>query len=550
MLDRIVLDECHLYLTSTNDFRPEMMNVSNFVQSYGVQLVMLTATLPKQCQSDLLEKLNIDKVPITVLRDSTSRKNIRYEVTCIGNQPLLSPVQSILDEPRFQNERIIIYVQSLADGETLSNELQLPFYHAHAPEKKSILDQWLVTTKNRVIIATSAMGCGIDIPDIRLVLHAGSPCSIIDFVQQSGRAGRDGNVSYSVMIHRKFEQKQKRMELLMNDYLNGHGNCRRIILESAMDGIDRTKCTTMECQCDCCCRQIQAASSIVSPVPTMILDSNTTSSFHDDHNDDDNGMVLDIDNDENIDPGSFSIDSVTRNEIATPNIGILTPHAVPFSTITNIYTNSTDTNTMSDNNNNNNGNGLEMQRKRLFLDQGLMEEQRKRCNFQEAQRKDFLDFNVFEHWLSVIPATIADGCFICRIQNITGPCANRQQHNKKRYEIERERKKLGDKVNPCGVAFAGNKVPPYCCCVKPGCYVPQMLCASWKSNGKGGFQLVKGAVCNHRDKMLDVICAFKDTNEEAADYAMEKSNGDLTNLLTTQINWGGRKVAFAASGLH
>ncbi len=51
-----------------------------------------------------------------------------------------------------------------------------------------------------MIVATSALGAGVDIPDVRLVVHIGLPRSLRDFVQESGRAGRDGQASRSVIV--------------------------------------------------------------------------------------------------------------------------------------------------------------------------------------------------------------------------------------------------------------------------------------------------------------------------------------------------------------
>jgi Helicase conserved C-terminal domain len=548
-----------MYLSSHNDYRPDMMNVSNFVQSYGVQTLLLTATLPERCQSELLEKLNLDKVPITVLRDSTTRKNIRYEVCHIGNQSLLLPVQSILNEPRFQNERIIIYVQYIKDGDKLSNELQLPFYHAKMPEKNSMLHHWITSTMNRVIIATSAMGCGIDIPDVRLVLHAGSPKSMVDFAQQSGRAGRDGNVSYSLTLHRKFDIKN--MEYEMQQYISGHGKCRRIILDFAMDGNVREKCSSIECPCDCCCKQLSEttfalASEMASDSakfddshsisPTTVMEvtplfpvdniGNDGSVYNldiddgiddgiDDYNSDNGGIELeDV---EEVDPGIVNMDG----SFAAPQVGlgIFTPHAqLPVPMIT-YPSNSCD------------NEGLENQRKRLFIEQGLMEEQRKRSNYLEVQQEESFDVQSLERWLSAIPSFV-DGCFVCRILNQTGPCTNRKEHNKKRYEIEKERKLVGDKVNKCGQSYAGVPIPAYCSCTMPGCYVPQMFCTTWESNGNGGYRRA-GQNCNHRDKLLDVVIALRDSNEGAREYVLEQCDGDdLTKLLTTKIVRGREKM--------
>jgi superfamily II DNA or RNA helicase len=568
LLDRIVLDECHLYLTSTETFRAEMMNVSNFVRMFGVQVVMLTATLPERCQSELLEKFSLDKVPITVMRDPTTRKNVRYEVRCVGNQALLGQVQAVLNEPRFQNERIIIYVKAIADGKKIAEELKFPFYYAKNPDKKVIMDHWISATKNRAIVSTSAMGCGIDIPDIRLVLHAGAPNNMIDFAQQSGRAGRDGNVSYSILLYRKFESKY--LDVDMTNFVNGHGNCRRIALDYAMDGIDREHCTRSECPCDCCCvTLLDLDARTTAPLTCRVNgggigeddndgdgdgcgagigDDDVGGMGNDDGNNDDNSN----DHDTMLFDTGTNIDGVMENEcemnevttrglIVTP--GNQTPAPPP--------TSDTIITTDSASNTNSSAVGLELQRKRLFLEQGLIEEQRKRSNYRDVNREESFDLQNFEYWLSTIPSKYIpnksppDGCFVCRILNLTGPCVNRKEHNTQRYQIEKARKLVGDKVNPCGASFAGVPIPMYCCCAMPGCYVPQMLCSSWESNGNGGYLLKSdksNRTCEHGDKILDVILALKDQNEESAAYVLEKCDGDLTKLLTTKIEWGREKL--------
>jgi hypothetical protein len=80
------------------------------------------------------------------------------------------------------------------------------------------------------------------------------------------------------------------------------------------------------------------------------------------------------------------------------------------------------------------------------VEQGLMHEQQKRSRQLEKQQEESFDVQMLEHFLSNIPSFV-DGCFMCRILNQTGPCTNRKEHNMKRYEIEKERKLFGDKVN-------------------------------------------------------------------------------------------------------
>jgi hypothetical protein len=136
--------------------------------------------------------------------------------------------------------------------------------------KKERLQTWMMG--ERIMVATNALGMGIDIPDVRLVVHAWMPRRIRDYVQESGRAGRDGHVSDAVIICRGLKQdkeevnrrekakaeksgwiREKREERSV-EYVERE-ECRRKILDMAMDGrIDRESCEEGEERCDICRR--------------------------------------------------------------------------------------------------------------------------------------------------------------------------------------------------------------------------------------------------------------------------------------------------------
>jgi superfamily II DNA helicase RecQ len=94
--------------------------------------------------------------------------------------------------------------------------------------------------KQRVIVATSALGMGVDIPDIRCILHVDWPFTVLDYAQESGRAGRDGLRSEAIMIvqeggQRAAEDRQAEVEQhLVRAYvesMDGTATCRRVVLD-------------------------------------------------------------------------------------------------------------------------------------------------------------------------------------------------------------------------------------------------------------------------------------------------------------------------------
>ena len=580
MLDRFVLDEVHMYLTIFNSYRPNMMNISNFLRLHSVQLLCLSASVPPKYQSQLFQDLDLDEGTATVLRDPTIRKNIRYEISRIGRQKWLPLVESIVNEPRFQNERIIIYVLYIEDGETLSNALALPFYHANAPNKKMVLEQWLSSSMNRVIVATSAMGCGIDIPDIRLVLHVGTPATMIEFAQQSGRAGRDGSASYSIVMHRTSDEK--RMEPEMLEYVSDVTLCRRAVLDLTMDGTIRQKCAPSESPCDCCQRWLGAFnggeinfeeleySDELLYTGVESVDGGLTGIEIDCVNDNANAGDTDVDLSTNLDtvddgddedgntkalsvtatngktvikaPPSSNIwmDSIEKEMYVpsvrslvrvTPGVGVSTPQNQIRTTFVSTNLSTLDREQSS-----------KIQLKRQFVQQGLLNEQRKRLYNINSMRDDFFDHNVFERWLLEFPASHTQGCLVCRVKNNCGSCPCWPNHKVERKAIEQRQKDIGTEVNPNRHTQSGPTIPPYCSCTQPGCYVPQMICAKWEADGNGGFKKTPGGKCNHCDKVLDVILAFHDHNKTAAAFILSKADGDISKLLTTEISWGGHKM--------
>jgi superfamily II DNA helicase RecQ len=94
-----------------------------------------------------------------------------------------------------------------------------------------------------VIVATSALGMGVDIPDIRCIVHIDWPFTVLDYAQESGRAGRDGLRSEAVMIVQEGEQqgaedKQTEAEQqLVRAYvcIDETATCRRVMLDGYLD---------------------------------------------------------------------------------------------------------------------------------------------------------------------------------------------------------------------------------------------------------------------------------------------------------------------------
>jgi hypothetical protein len=149
-----------------------------------------------------------------------------------------------------------------------------------AEVKGKLMEDWVGSTsgRERVIVATNALGLGVDVPDVRLVVHGEMPRELRNFVQESGRGGRDGGPSMSVVVIRErwlqwqLAEREKRSaagpgagvpgaggpggqagwDADVVEYVEG-ARCRREVLDREMDGIsERIGCMRQEAACDVC----------------------------------------------------------------------------------------------------------------------------------------------------------------------------------------------------------------------------------------------------------------------------------------------------------
>lgn len=248
ILDRLVIDECHMLFSATETFRKRMADVFEVVKVANCQVILLTATLPKQFEKKLFDMLTITDA-FTICRAVTVRKNISYCVKNVHSHSFLNELQHTLTD-EFTSGKCIIYVRDKKIGQFVSQQLNAGFYHSTASDKEQIYRRWFESEKKEIIIATNAIGCGVDIPNIHCVIHLGSPPTMLDFAQESGRAGRDGKPAKSILFHlKKFNFI---VDSDMERYIDSQ-DCRRCHLDAIMDNqYGRTSCMSDEAQCDNC----------------------------------------------------------------------------------------------------------------------------------------------------------------------------------------------------------------------------------------------------------------------------------------------------------
>ncbi|KJZ69027.1 hypothetical protein HIM_11586 [Hirsutella minnesotensis 3608] len=251
-MDRVVVDECHTILQHTKVFRWQMGKLGRTLRDFAVPVVCLTATLKPTQEAALIEKLEFVRDRVRIIREPTTRTNIRYRVDMVEDEggraagaregmnvgrkrgavrirfngegeevgekddAIVERVCEIVRGWTAAHEqgKVIVYGGTIERVKQVAAELGCRGYWREAggeEEKARWLAEWREVKGGEAgwIAATNALGMGIDNPNVRMVVHAGIPRQLVDFVQESGRGGRDGSKSESVVVIRRSWLRQQ-----------------------------------------------------------------------------------------------------------------------------------------------------------------------------------------------------------------------------------------------------------------------------------------------------------------------------------------------------
>ena len=258
-LSRIVIDECHVALIHRK-FRPVMRRLGSLVRCVSVPLVLLTATLPVIMEEEL--RIFLGCIEWEVIRKNSERSELQYQILDLGDKvDSKAEMASYLGQNILTKElrgfekqdRAIIYCLETKWATELAeyinkktNRTVCGVYHSEMEKdaRKSSLKSWK-EGKLKILTATSALGAGLDYSSVRLIVHFGFSRSLMDFCQETGRAGRDGKMAKVITLFWKgivsetqwisMEEKKEMLKIIQSKecirwqvgrYLNGVGvNC-------------------------------------------------------------------------------------------------------------------------------------------------------------------------------------------------------------------------------------------------------------------------------------------------------------------------------------
>ena len=221
----IAVDEAHCISQWGNDFRPSYKNINVLRELHPqINVIALTASARPKVVDDII--LELDLLQPKIFKQSFARPNLAYMV--FNEEDKQYQIDKILKK---NQQSSIIYVRTRKYAIDISNYLEnkgftSTYYHGGiSNEEKDIrLQEWL-NNKKQVIVATNAFGMGIDKPDVKTVIHINLPESLESYFQEAGRAGRNLDKAYSIILKNKGDET-----MLRNQFLSVLPNTDRVKL--------------------------------------------------------------------------------------------------------------------------------------------------------------------------------------------------------------------------------------------------------------------------------------------------------------------------------
>jgi ATP-dependent DNA helicase RecQ len=212
----LVVDEAHCISTWGHDFRPSYRQIIQLVRELttknaDIKLLGLTATANEQTEVDIKQQFDLNGQPLIVHRENMDRPNIRLSVVNVqGTDAKLATVETLLQMLKGTG---LIYCATRENTELVAEYLLMRgvktiAYHAGIEVlAKRQIQQDFIHDQYKAIIATNALGMGIDKANLRFIIHFDFPGSITAYYQETGRCGRDGLPADGILLYDMADKK-------------------------------------------------------------------------------------------------------------------------------------------------------------------------------------------------------------------------------------------------------------------------------------------------------------------------------------------------------
>ena len=217
-----VIDEAHCLSKWGHDFRPDYRYVARYIAEHHAEgaapILCLTATARQEVVEDIREHFEqILHSRLEVIDGGAERRNLDFRVVPTTASQRIEHIHRAVEDAleRAGSGGAIVYCTTKRSTEETAQALAergLSAQHFHSglsPERKREVQRGFHDGDTDVVVATNAFGMGIDKPDVRVVVHAEIPGSLESYLQEAGRAGRDGALAHCLLLFEPEDPEQQ-----------------------------------------------------------------------------------------------------------------------------------------------------------------------------------------------------------------------------------------------------------------------------------------------------------------------------------------------------